>query len=647
MTRANSVSLPGRTAASTGNVTEAVVFEYIFDMCPFLLRGPGVDALLSAAGALGLADAESKLQHIKAKYANRSWQFPFWLLYVFLFLSLFFVAPIFIRWVGSGNLTFPATSASGGITQLEVNMITKEIMQLVKEDLNRMTRATTNDIFTQVNDIVKSLDTSQKNHLSEAAEALKSQLKAVDESRSSTFTASLQTLTVAQDAKLSSQKEAIMAHLKELIATMDVKVASESKHLKAYLIEYVDSLVKKTDAENDADLNSYKDFVTRYVSSTLEQYDAEQDKMVDTLLQEHKATNDAALKHALTNHKTSQTAELTAHLEALRNALDSAVSVRLQEYDAQQDAEMASAMKRHDEAQDAELAAAIRSYDVIQDAELVGAIQNYDKVQDAEMAEKLKAYNGEQDTQVTRTLSEHASKHDSLVKEVEGLRSDLLQKIEGSKSPVTADSTLGRMIMEFVDRAIDIHNADRTGRIDFAMKAAGGRIIAASRTETGKPASNANFISWIGSVLPYGRNGRSVDAVLEPNTKLGQCWPMDGTRGFVIIQLSKPIYVSHVSLEHVHYSMAVDPTTAPRNFELTGMTQADVAAFMKDDSAAKGTALGKFAYKLGAKTVQTFPTTPVRSLFPYARVDFTSNYGNADYTCIYRIRIHGNVQPPQ
>ena len=51
--------------------------------------------------------------------------------------------------------------------------------------------------------------------------------------------------------------------------------------------------------------------------------------------------------------------------------------------------------------------------------------------------------------------------------------------------------------------------------------------------------------------------------------------------------------------------------------------------------------LGSFEYDLQGSPVQTFP---VKNKLRFARVkmDINTNWGNEDYTCIYRIRVHGN-----
>ena len=51
--------------------------------------------------------------------------------------------------------------------------------------------------------------------------------------------------------------------------------------------------------------------------------------------------------------------------------------------------------------------------------------------------------------------------------------------------------------------------------------------------------------------------------------------------------------------------------------------------------------LGSFEYNLQGSSVQTFPLMN-KLRFPRVKMDIKTNWGNEDYTCIYRIRIHGD-----
>lgn len=54
----------------------------------------------------------------------------------------------------------------------------------------------------------------------------------------------------------------------------------------------------------------------------------------------------------------------------------------------------------------------------------------------------------------------------------------------------------------------------------------------------------------------------------QPDVQPGKCWAMDGTHGYITIQLAMPIMVSAVSLEHIPKDIAPSGRldSAPRDF---------------------------------------------------------------------------------
>ena len=52
--------------------------------------------------------------------------------------------------------------------------------------------------------------------------------------------------------------------------------------------------------------------------------------------------------------------------------------------------------------------------------------------------------------------------------------------------------------------------------------------------------------------------------------------------------------------------------------------------------------LGEVQYDINYRAVQTFRLEHSNMAFENVRIKIQSNWGNPNYTCIYRIRIHGN-----
>lgn len=126
--------------------------------------------------------------------------------------------------------------------------------------------------------------------------------------------------------------------------------------------------------------------------------------------------------------------------------------------------------------------------------------------------------------------------------------------------------------------------------------------------------------------------------VIQPGSSPGQCWAFKGSQGCVVIKLSTPVYVSEVTLEHIPKSLSPDGNiaSAPRNFEVLGLEDID------DPNPA---VLGNFTYDINnlKNPVQTFKVSQVQKRLTYIELKVLSNYGHPEYTCLYRFRVHGNI----
>lgn len=79
-----------------------------------------------------------------------------------------------------------------------------------------------------------------------------------------------------------------------------------------------------------------------------------------------------------------------------------------------------------------------------------------------------------------------------------------------------------------------------------------------------------------------------------------------------------------------------DITSAPKTFTLWGLQD-------PDDHFGKHK-FGSFEYKNGTNPVQTFPVQhPINKSYRIVEVTFHDNHGNVQYTCVYRVRIHGKM----
>ncbi|XP_055875559.1 SUN domain-containing protein 2-like isoform X1 [Biomphalaria glabrata] len=199
---------------------------------------------------------------------------------------------------------------------------------------------------------------------------------------------------------------------------------------------------------------------------------------------------------------------------------------------------------------------------------------------------------------------------------------------------------------EIVEEALYKYSADRLGITDYALESSGATVLCSSETYYSKfgMISVFNLPTWYHASTP--------SSVIQPDVQPGNCWAMNGNFGFVTIQLVMPVVVTAVTLEHIpkEISVAGRLDSAPRDFMIIGkergLDSPDVI-------------LGSFTYKIGENPIQLFHIKdpnclmketpekcgPNKLIISIITLKILNNYGNQEYTCIYRFRVHGNPQP--
>ncbi|KIJ52553.1 hypothetical protein M422DRAFT_43394 [Sphaerobolus stellatus SS14] len=244
------------------------------------------------------------------------------------------------------------------------------------------------------------------------------------------------------------------------------------------------------------------------------------------------------------------------------------------------------------------------------------------------------------------------------------------------------------MIGTMVDDAFSLIYKDGIGKPDFALYSAGGRVMTSLTTPTYeiKPDSWGRYL--FGAVTGSGyAMGQPPVRVLHPDIGIGNCWPFAGTYGQIGIRLARRVFISEVSVEHAPNAIAFDVSSAPRHVEVWGLVEgkdnvvkidayqrivqerreevvkrakAEGTELPPDDDAYPASIprsphyirLAQFEYDVEApKHVQTFK---VPQEIQDIGVDFgivifliKDNWGEEQYTCLYRVRVHGTEMDRQ
>ncbi|XP_078044032.1 tetratricopeptide repeat protein 39C [Augochlora pura] len=187
------------------------------------------------------------------------------------------------------------------------------------------------------------------------------------------------------------------------------------------------------------------------------------------------------------------------------------------------------------------------------------------------------------------------------------------------------------MVKDLVRSELQTYDADKTGRTDYALQSSGGAILSIRNTET--YSAGAPVLKLFG--IPLCQQQNTPQTIIQTGVLPGECWAFKGSTGSAVIQLLGPVIVSGVSLEHIPESISPtgETSTAPKKFSLWGLDCVDdTHPFL----------FGEFMYDNSGPPIQYFETQK-KEKKPYEIVELKvhTNSGNNEYTCIYRIRIHG------
>ncbi|XP_035261356.1 SUN domain-containing protein 2 [Anguilla anguilla] len=185
-------------------------------------------------------------------------------------------------------------------------------------------------------------------------------------------------------------------------------------------------------------------------------------------------------------------------------------------------------------------------------------------------------------------------------------------------------------VHQIVGRALSLYRADGIGMVDYALESSGASVVNTRCSETYRTRSAC--LSLFGIPLWY--HSESPRTVIQPEVYPGKCWAFQGGQGFVVIALSYPVNITHVTLEHLPKTLS--PTgridSAPKDFSVYGMSNE------KDE----GVFLGSFTYDQDGEPIQTFKLPDsLEGVYRMVELRILSNWGHLEYTCVYRFRVHG------
>ncbi|KAH9923088.1 UNC-like C-terminal-domain-containing protein [Fomitopsis serialis] len=195
---------------------------------------------------------------------------------------------------------------------------------------------------------------------------------------------------------------------------------------------------------------------------------------------------------------------------------------------------------------------------------------------------------------------------------------------------------------------------DDLGYRDYASYSAGARTIEGMTSKTYEmPDERGLFVRLFSRPA---KTPHSASTALKRGTQPGHCWPMAGSSGFIGIQLAEPVLIKNVTVDHAPSSLtpAREGDTAPRSivvWALIPMSSAVTTEPPKIQSinvpvpeGFRIVAIAQLEYDVfKPQHIQTFPVDAGMQGVKVDQVVFQvlSNWGSVDFTCLYRLRVHG------
>ncbi|XP_061839854.1 uncharacterized protein sun2 [Nerophis lumbriciformis] len=167
---------------------------------------------------------------------------------------------------------------------------------------------------------------------------------------------------------------------------------------------------------------------------------------------------------------------------------------------------------------------------------------------------------------------------------------------------------------------------------DFALETQGASVVSTRCSNTYQ--TRTACVTFFGIPLLYPTESPRTVIQGHPVMLPGKCWAFHGVQGTLVIALSHPIKITHVTLDHVpRYNTPngrID--SAPKDFAVYGMK----------NEVEEGTLLGAFTYNKDGEPTQTFEIPNPRDVvYQVVELRVLSNWGHVEYTCLYRFRVHG------
>ncbi|XP_034266454.1 SUN domain-containing protein 3-like isoform X1 [Pantherophis guttatus] len=171
---------------------------------------------------------------------------------------------------------------------------------------------------------------------------------------------------------------------------------------------------------------------------------------------------------------------------------------------------------------------------------------------------------------------------------------------------------------------------DDIQRADWAQKSIGATI------DKDRTSKTYDFLHQEYCWFPFISSANPPETILEPDVNPGNCWAFSGSEGQAVIKLPEKVQLTAITVQHISKAIAFSEgiTSALKDFLVYGL----------NDETKEEILLGTFMYNTEKELIQTFQLkNEQEKTFQHVKIKVQSNWGNPEYTCIYRVRVHGRM----
>ncbi|KAJ7855452.1 hypothetical protein B0H14DRAFT_3448981 [Mycena olivaceomarginata] len=276
---------------------------------------------------------------------------------------------------------------------------------------------------------------------------------------------------------------------------------------------------------------------------------------------------------------------------------------------------------------------------------------------------------------LVRTHAAEIPSHAAASSELNGFRRDLdaLQLLHAAEitSQAAASSEINSLKMGLDTLQLEIALSGCPTRRDVSTPCCSPQFCLTLHRRVRYPTYTLRPSTLPGKILGYFTgiwvlDGRSPVTALDHDIHDGHCWPFGGLYGQLGIVLGSLVYIDAITIDHVAAAVAVGKrTSAPKDMEVWAMVEgqdnvAKLEAWRAEMSQGvheperpkmlpqlpEFIRIATLQYDIYSPNhIQTFPVdTEIRNLgidFGVVMLIVKSNWGMGEYTCLYRIRVHG------